>query len=100
MTTNTLTFNRNAAQAYNHSPYYTLPRECLYVGHCAVCRRRVYRFADGDDDPRGPLGEHAASVLVAEDSGMTGPDIKLCFGCADDQGCCLKAIGAAGWKIS
>lgn len=59
-------------------------RICLFTGHCCLCHRRTYEFTDGENDPRGALGNHANAALVAEDYAMWGPDIPCCFLCQND----------------
>ena len=67
---------------YN-DPFYSEPRHFIFTGKCAVCGRRTYEFSDGANDPRGPLGDHANSPLIAEEYGKTGKDIPLCSICAN-----------------
>ena len=70
---------------YDHSPYYSEPRHFVFTGACVVCGRRTYEFSDGENDPRGPLGNHANDPLVAEEYGKTGKDIPLCAMCANNH---------------
>lgn len=84
-TTDKLDFRRSGVQFYNQRPWYETDRACEYLGQCQVCHTRCYGFQDGQDDPRGPLGDHAASELIASDHYMIGPDIMMCFMCANDE---------------
>lgn len=59
-------------------------RIARYMGSCALCGIRTYGFDDGEDDPRGPLGDHANASMMAADFGMTGPDVPACFTCQND----------------
>lgn len=58
-------------------------------GRCVVCSRKVYELSeDGrhfyDPDPRGPLGEtKSCACLVAKEYDATGPDVPMCFDCAN-----------------
>lgn len=53
------------------------------VGYCIVCGTSTWSHDDGDDDPRGALGLNASSALRAADHDAEGPDVCLCYGCAD-----------------
>jgi len=57
-----LSFRTSAHQLYRDS-WRRVTRWCDFTGSCVVCGRRCYGFRDGDDDPRGPLGDHADSSL-------------------------------------
>lgn len=61
-------------------------RVLRFMGQCATpeCRHMTWAFADGENDPRGPLGMAAADPLEAEACGMVGPTVALCFNCAND----------------
>lgn len=64
-------------------------RRCEYVGACATCSRRCYEFADGDNDPRGPLGDHAIGRdvwLSKSERALDALDVKLvqCFNCENE----------------
>ncbi len=59
-------------------------RTATFQGHCTLCGTRTYAFPDGENDPRGPLGDHAAAPMVASDYGMVGPDVPACFTCQND----------------
>ena len=58
-------------------------RTVQFVGRCAVCNRRAYD--DGYNDPRGALGFHAASWLVASEYSMIGEDVLLCSNCSNNN---------------
>ena len=57
------------------------------AGLCVVDGRRVYRELNGHDpDPRGELGiNRSAYSLVASEFGMVGPDVILCYACAQER---------------
>lgn len=66
-----------------------------YYGPCSYCGIRTYAFDDGENDPRGMLGDHAAdpftlSEHVNETDAAhlieTGTDVTLpaCFCCTND----------------
>lgn len=69
------------------------------VGHCVTCNRSTWSFDDGQNDPRGALGDHAASPLVAEEYDMTGADVPQCFPCANDYVHYTEGLhrAIAGW---
>jgi len=67
-----------------HDGWRDRDRICRYQGDCVTCGRRTYAFDDGENDPRGILGDHAASPLHATDYDATGPDIPQCFMCANE----------------
>jgi len=69
-----------------------------YYGPCTVCGIRTYAFDDGDNDPRGMLGDHAADpftlsehvsqqeadAIKAADADVTLP---ACFCCTNEYDC-------------
>lgn len=58
-----------------------------YMGDCSVCGRRTYAFDDGENDPRGILGDRAASPVTHEDVAELGEReyVPACFGCMNDE---------------
>lgn len=56
-----------------------------FVGRCIVCTVSCWGRDDGDNDPRGVLGLNAVAALVADEVRMQGPDVCLCYGCADSS---------------
>lgn len=69
-----------------------------FRGQCVVCNRRTYAFDDGENDPRGVLGDHAASALTAEDDGeegQTGEDVPACFLCMNEEPSYRMALAIA-----
>lgn len=79
-----LKFNTCAPQTY-HCHWRGRERTMHFKGHCVVCRRRTYGFTDGENDPRGPLGDRASSPLCASDYDAKGPDVPLCFACGNEE---------------
>ena len=67
-----------------HCDWRNTDRTLRYVGDCAGCRRRTWEAADGENDPRGILGDHATHALVASEYDMIGPDVPLCAMCGND----------------
>jgi hypothetical protein len=72
-------------------------RVCTYDGQCVVCGTRAYTFEDGENDPRGALGDHAGSALTAKDDGpgQQGPDVPVCFGCMNVEWSYIEALRIA-----
>lgn len=77
-------------------------RHCRGKGKCVACGRKTFGFDDGEDDPRGALGDHANSSLTASEFGKTGPDVPLCFPCANEEPSYNRAvkIGLKRWKAT
>ncbi len=46
-----------------------------FIGVCPITGTRLYDAIDTGNDPRGPLGNHAAGYYTASEYGMTGPDL-------------------------
>lgn len=67
-----------------HCPFRGTDRTLRYVGDCTVCGRRTWAADDGENDPRGIMGDHATHALVAGEYGMTGPDVALCALCGNE----------------
>lgn len=78
-----------------HDSWRHRDRVCRFLGACVVCNRRTYAFDDGENDPRGVLGDRAASPLVAEEHERRGPDVPLCFPCGNQEGCYTAAMRMA-----
>lgn len=85
-------FNQDAPQTYFHSTGLGSMGERVvrFYGECSYCKVRTYSHDDGEDDPRGILGNHALGArLDAKDHGMNSdtlpPFVSLCFVCDDDQ---------------
>lgn len=66
-----------------------------YYGSCSCCGIRTYAFDDGENDPRGMLGDHAADPFTlsehieeADAAALieSGTDVTLpaCFCCTND----------------
>lgn len=85
---------------------------CVYRGRCQRCHRRTYGLEGKpgtglaffvEPDPRGAIGPtHAASTMVAEEFGFTGPDALFCWDCVNEHGStvyqqCLD-IAKRQWK--
>lgn len=77
----TVKFNRTRAQAYRQGSELRIVR---FQGNCILCGTRTYGHDDGQDDPRGILGDHANASLVADEYDMAGPDVPACFLCQND----------------
>lgn len=68
-----------------HDAWRGTDRVLRYVGQCEVCKHRAtWEAEDGENDPRGVLGDHATHALVAAEYDMTGPDVPLCAMCGND----------------
>ncbi len=63
-------------------------RVLRHRGSCIVCERLVWAFDDGENDPRGALGDHAPELLdPAERAGMPEAlPVVACFMCMNDSG--------------
>ena len=74
-------------------------RVCRYRGNCISCGRRCYGFDDGENDPRGVLGDNAVQMFHADEYDMTGPDVVACFMCQNDYDRYTYALAQAkkGW---
>lgn len=67
-----------------HDEWRNKDRVMRFKGECVVCGRRTYGFDDGENDPRGVLGDHSAQEYVAADYDKVGPDVPACFMCQND----------------
>jgi hypothetical protein len=76
-------WRRNGPQVW-HDSWRNRDRVLRFMGECVTCGRRTYAFDDGENDPRGVLGDHAADPLVAEEYERRGPDVPQCFLCGND----------------
>ena len=76
-------FNLKSPQLW-HDDWRGADRVCRFYGECIVCGRRCYGFDDGENDPRGVLGDHAVSMFHASDYDAEGPDVVACFACQND----------------
>jgi hypothetical protein len=74
-----LDFTTDLVQIY-HDSWRGTNRTCRYRGDCRACDRRTYAFDDGQNDPRGPLGDHAYWPV----ENATGVKVTACAVCAND----------------
>lgn len=59
-------------------------RVLRYLAQCAVCGWLLWSFDDRDNSPLGMLRNHAGcDVLDADEEGLVGPSVGLCFACAN-----------------
>lgn len=77
-------FNTGEVQTYPDSWNGRKIVHLHYEGQCVMCQRRTYAHPDAGNDPRGFLGDHAASPLIAAEYDMSGPDVPACFMCQND----------------
>lgn len=89
-----LDWTTDGPQLY-HDGWRNRNRTLRYKGDCVVCGRRTYAFDDGENDPRGVLGDRAASPLHAADHGYAGDPVPLCFPCANDPNAHEAALDVA-----
>jgi len=71
-----------------HDSWRNTTRDLRWYGQCVVCERNVWAFDDGENDPRGVLGDNALWP-VTPDSAPEGIDpetveIRCCAICAND----------------
>ncbi|GIE90504.1 methyltransferase [Actinoplanes regularis] len=68
-----------------HDSWRRRDRVLRYHGRCAVCGWLLWGADDGENDPRGVLGDFTAGFsLVADDYDQHGPTVGLCCGCGND----------------
>ena len=62
-------------------------RVLRYMGACVVCGRRTYNFDDGENDPRGVLGDRAAQNVTHEDVDTLKENeyVPACFACMNEE---------------
>ncbi|WP_306211088.1 methyltransferase [Actinoplanes sp. RD1] len=71
-------------------------RVLRYRGRCIVCGWLLWAFDDGDNDPRGALSDFTAGFsLDPTGYDLTGPEVGLCSGCANDA-----ERYRAGWAMA
>lgn len=71
-------------------------RICRYYGECVGCGQRCYGFDDGENDPRGMLGDYAVGMFHTSDYDMTGPDVVACYcRCQNDYDFYTRALAIA-----
>ncbi|GHJ45867.1 hypothetical protein Cs7R123_32090 [Catellatospora sp. TT07R-123] len=67
-----------------------------YRGTCAVCSWLLWGTDDGENDPRGILGDFSAGFsLDAAGYDQIGPDVGLCTRCANDADTYLAGLDRA-----
>lgn len=69
-----------------------------FTGFCRSCHRRCYEFDDGENDPRGMLGDNAGCNLSADEFDMVGKDIICCFLCQNNDEATYNRIVAYAKK--
>lgn len=88
-----LSFTVDSPQRW-HDGWRNVDRVMRYYGRCKTCGIRTYAFDDGENDPRGVLGDHANDSLdlaehlndgeAAEVTRVGGVLVPACFGCTND----------------
>ena len=58
-------------------------RTASYVGRCVLCGVRTYDDSSSND-PRGPMGDHAAAPMDPEEYSAVGATVPACFLCGND----------------
>ena len=84
-----------------HDSWRNADRVIRFTGKCYACGRYTWAADDGENDPRGVLGDHASHALSASDYDMIGPDVPLCAMCGNDEGGYHAALHYAerrAWK--
>ena len=74
-------------------------RVLRYKGVCRGCGRYTWGADDGENDPRGVLGDHATHALAASEYGMVGPDVALCAICGNEEGPYSAVLDVAQRKL-
>jgi len=70
-------------------------RVLRYYGACIVCDRKTWAFDDGENDPRGMLGDHALWTTTAELRDGSEIELRTCAICANDYGAYQTALSMA-----
>lgn len=88
-----LSFQVSSPQLW-HDCWRNRDRIMRYCGNCAFCGTRTYAFDDGENDPRGVLGDHANDSIdlaehlapdeAAEVERIGGITVKACFLCTNE----------------
>lgn len=91
--THALSFTADSPQLW-HDDWRNTDRIMRYYGECSACGRRVYGFDDGENDPRGVLGDHAEDCFylsehlsdddAAEVKRVGDVWVRACFLCTND----------------
>lgn len=86
----------NAAQIW-YDEWRRAWRVLRYDGPCVVCGRRTYSFDDGENDPRGVLGDRAAQAVTQEDVPALGDReyVPACFLCMNEEPSYRRALDIA-----
>jgi hypothetical protein len=68
-----------------HDDWRNADRSLRWWGRCPVCNRNVWAFDDGENDPRGVLGDNALWPSTFEDRHGRETEIATCAVCANDE---------------
>lgn len=60
-------------------------RVCRKTGRCPICKTTLFAFDDGENDPRGVLGDHAASTAEYGNGKDDRREVTLCFLHANEE---------------
>lgn len=92
---------RTTKDQYYYDEWRKSIRLCKFDGKCVCCGRRTYAFTDGENDPRGVLGDSASSSLEATEYGFPEglKDVPSCFLCQNEEGPynCCRSIAQKRW---
>lgn len=95
---------KTAAPQLWHDSWRNADRIMRYRGACVVCRRKTYAFDDGENDPRGILGNHASHEMRPTDfddprTGRAWPrlckPVPVCAMCGNDYDAYHAALAIA-----
>lgn len=62
-----------------HDDWRNTDRDLRWYGKCIVCARNLWAFDDGENDPRGPLGDNALWSITEDNQ----PPSRTCAVCAN-----------------
>lgn len=63
-----------------HDSWRNADRDLRWYGACIICARQLWAFDDGENDPRGPLGDNALWSITEDDQ----PRSRTCAVCANE----------------
>lgn len=75
---------RKGAQIWR-DPWRGKDRIILFAGECIACSRNTYSYVDGENDPRGVMGDATASWVGPEDDERLVKQWPVCALCANTE---------------
>lgn len=81
-----------------HDEWRNRDRVLRWQGPCLGCARQTWAFDDGENDPRGILGDAALWTVIVEDRMGIEVEVRACAICANDYTAATRVASSAAYR--